>query len=260
MTITLDKRYEQEIEAEKRISALLMEGKITSLENACDILWYKYELFTVHSIAVNDFEAVRRMCFVGGLLDIFRVENFNSRILDYSITHVLNALLSDCNEMIGDYAKIRYEKGQNSELSMSQMVLNGESAIWCNTIQLFMQKDLEGVERNLNIIESKTLPKLPKKQQELKIDFEFYKALLMTDKLRCEELLKELISPKVHKKRNDNAILNEYVSQPALGYAKLAWRLGIEVEVNSPLIPKELLPIEPLKNYEIPYDFLKSEN
>ena len=41
------------------------------------------------------------------------------------------------------------------------------------------------------------------------------------------------------------------------GYTKLAWRKGIEVEVNSPLISKELLPIQPLDKYEIPYDFLR---
>ena len=131
--------------------------------------------------------------------------------------------------------------------------------IWCNTVQFFMANDVRGIERNLNIIETLTLPKLPKNEQELKIDYEFYKALLLKDKSKCEELLEQLVSPKIHKKRNDNTVLNKYISQPALGYAKLAWRQGIEVDVNSPLIPKEILPIEPLDNYEIPYDFLKDE-
>ena len=142
---------------------------------------------------------------------------------------------------------------------MDEMVLQGESAVWCNTVQFFMANDIQGIERNLNIIEALTLPKLPKNQQELKIDYEFYKALLSKDKSKCEELLDQLVSPKIHKKRNDNTVLNKYVSQPALGYAKLAWRQGLEVDVNSPLIPKEILPIRSLDNYEIPYDFLKDE-
>ncbi|MFC4263902.1 Imm49 family immunity protein [Ferruginibacter yonginensis] len=54
-----------------------------------------------------------------------------------------------------------------------------------------------------------------------------------------------------------NDIHAQYVSFPALGYAKLAWLKGIEVEVKSHLVPKELLPIQPLEKYEIPYDFLK---
>src|SRR5690606_20218014 len=114
-------------------------------------------------------------------------------------------------------------------------------------------------ERNLNIIETGTFKKLPKNDVLLKLDYEFYKALLNKDKIKCEEILEQLVSPKIHKKRNGNLILSKYVSQPALGYAKLAWRQGLEVEVNSPLVHKELLPIQPLVRYEIPYDFLKND-
>ncbi|MDR0814353.1 MAG: immunity 49 family protein, partial [Bacteroidales bacterium] len=101
---------------------------------------------------------------------------------------------------------------------------------------------------------------LSKKEEGLRDDYEFYKALYANDKARMEEILKKMTSPQFHKKRNDNPILSQYISLPALGYAKLAWRKGIEVEVNSPLIPKELLPIKPLEKYEIPYEFLYSEN
>jgi len=81
--------------------------------------------------------------------------------------------------------------------------------------------------------------------------------LKVGDKGKMEEVLEKLTSPVIHKKRNDNNILNQYISLPALGYAKLAWRKGVEVEVRNKLVPKELLPIKPLKNYEIPYEFLK---
>ena len=65
-------------------------------------------------------------------------------------------------------------------------------------------------ERNLNIIESKTIKNLPKKEEGLKDDFEFYKALYHGDKTKMEEILEKLISPKIHKKRNDNPVLNKY--------------------------------------------------
>jgi hypothetical protein len=120
-----------------------------------------------------------------------------------------------------------------------------------------MANDNESIERNLNIIETKTLKSLPKKEEGLKDDYEFYKALHNSDKAKMEELLEKFTSPKIHKKRNDNPILNQYISLPALGYAKLAWRKGIEVKINSPLIPVELLPIKPNDTYEIPYFFLK---
>ena len=46
---------------------------------------------------------------------------------------------------------------------------------------------------------------------------------------------------------------------PALGYAKLAWLSGIEVDIDSPLVPKELLPLQSNEKYDDSYDFLKSD-
>jgi hypothetical protein len=259
MKAIIKTRYNQEVASEITIRNLLAEGKIASLKNACDILWYKYELFSVFDVVNMDYINSKSNSSIAGLLDEFRISKFNDRLLDYGLNHIGFAILSDNEPLIQSYSKLRYKRGANAELSMDEMVLQGESAIWCNTVQFFMANDFKGIERNLNIIETLTLPKLPKNQQELKLDYEFYKALLIKDKSKCEEILEQLVSPVIHKKRNDNAVLNKYVSQPALGYAKLAWRQGLEVEVNSPLVPKEILPIEPLDNYEIPYDFLKED-
>ncbi len=192
-----------------------------------------------------------------GLLDEFQIPLINYRFFDYGLHHISYAVLTDNESLIQRYSKLRYQRGANAELSMDEMVAIGELPIWCNTVQFFMANDNEGVERNLNIIETKTLKSLPKKEEGLKDDYEFFKALHSEDKAKIEEILEKLVSPKIHKKRNDNPILNQYISLPALGYAKLAWRKGIEVDINSNLIPKELLPIRPLANYEISYEFLK---
>jgi len=195
-----------------------------------------------------------------GLIDLYLTEKYfksHSRFLEFDIPRCLLPILSDNEALIQRYAKLRYQRGANAELSMDEMVAIGELPIWCNTVQFFMANDYVGVERNFNIIETKTLKSLSKKEEGLKDDYEFFKALYISDKSKMEEVLEKLVSPKIHKKRNDNPILNQYISLPALGYAKLAWRKGIEVEVNSPLVPKELLPIVPLEKYEIPYDFLK---
>lgn len=254
---TIEERFSQEIEAELKIRNFLIEGKIASLKNACDILWYKYEIFAVRNIQSKEF---KQHSFVCGLLNEYSLLKFNERFFDFGLGRISYALLSDNEPLIKRYATLRYQRGANAELSMDEMVAIGELPIWCNTVQFFMANDNEGVERNLNIIETKTLKNLPKKEEGLKDDYEFYKALLNGDKAKMEEVLEKLTSPKIHKKRNDNPILNQYISLPALGYAKLAWRKGIEVEVKSPLVPKELLPIAPLDNYEIPYDFLKENS
>jgi hypothetical protein len=215
----------------------------------------------------NSIEKAKQYFSNAGFIDIYLVNNFtksHSRFLDFDLPRCLIPVLSDNEELIKKFSKIRYKtfyrKDDSEEmipLSMDEMVAIGELPIWCNTVQFFMANDNAGVERNLNIIETKTLKSLQKKEEGLKDDYEFYKALYNSDKAKMEEVLEKLVSPKIHKKRNDNPILNQYISLPALGYAKLAWRKGIEVEVKSNLVPKELLPIVPLDNYEIPYDFLK---
>ncbi|CAM3152371.1 immunity 49 family protein [Flavobacterium frigoris] len=218
---------------------------------------YYHLLLAIQGIKANNVIDVKHHFFVSAFIDELQINRFNSRLLDYGFRSISYVLLSDNEALIQRYAKLRYQRGVNAELSMDEMVAIGEIPIWCNTVQFFMANDNIGVERNLNIIETKTLPKIPKKEEGLKDDYEFYKALHTEDKAKMEEVLAKLVSPKIHKKRNDNPILNQYISLPALGYAKLAWRKGIEVEVNSPLVPKDLLPIKPLDNYEIPYDFLK---
>lgn len=252
----LKKRYEEGIESISKIQSMFAENKIVNLNSACNILWNKHETLFIYENVNKKLEAKNHL-IINGLLDEFKILNFNARLFDYGLRHICYALLSDNEQLIQRYSKLRYHQGENAKLSMDEMVQLGESPIWCNTMQFFMANDNNGIDRNLNIIEVKSLKKLPKKELVLLDDYEFYKALYNEDKSKMEEILEKLTSTKIHKKRNDDNVLNKYISLPALGYAKLAWRKGIEVEVKSELVPKELLYIKPLGNYEIPYDFLK---
>lgn len=212
--------------------------------------------FAVLSIKNNEWAKSKQHFYTAATLDLIATTNFNSNQLSYGLALLSYPLLSDNNHIIERYAKIRYQPWGKMK-GMDENDLLGKSDIWCNTIQFLMVNDLEGINRNLNILETITLPKLSKKENLLKDDYEFFKAIYSKDKAKMEEVLDKLVSSKIHKKRNINDIHAQYISLPALGYAKLAWRHGIEVEVNSPLIPKELLPIKPLEKYEIAYDFLK---
>jgi pyruvate formate-lyase activating enzyme-like uncharacterized protein len=255
--LTLKQIAEKSLKKESILPSQILHYKETvKLHNVASTLWYDNVNISIFELSNKNFIEAKKRFFYCGWLDEYCVKK-NSRFLDYGLQHVSYAILSDNEDLIQRYAKLRYQRGVNAELSMDEMVAIGELPIWCNTVQFFMANDTVKIERNLNIIETSTLPKLPKKEEGLKDDYEFYKALYTGDKLRMEEILEKLVSPKIHKKRNDNPILNQYISLPALGYAKLAWRKGIEVEVNSPLVPRELLPVQPLEHYEIPYDFLK---
>lgn len=49
----------------------------------------------------------------------------------------------------------------------------------------------------------------------------------------------------------------KYVSVGTLGFLKLAWLRGMEIEAESEYLPKEWLPHRPLEEYTIPYWFLR---
>jgi len=248
--------YNENLNGKEKLKERIINRPESVTSNLFLNLWFCEESSAIYFIYNQKKELSKSSFNNCALIDEYLIKLYNSRFLDYGLHHISYALLSDNEALIQRYAKLRYHRCMNAELSMEEMVAIGELPIWCNTVQYFMANDKAGVERNLNILENITLSKLPKRELGLKDDYEFYKALHFGDKSRMEEVLEKLISPKIHKKRNDNPILNQYISLPALGYAKLAWRYGIEVEVNSPLVPKELLSIAPLDNYPIPYDFL----
>lgn len=240
----------------KLINRLILRPDTTT-QALFNNLWYCDEAEAILSIIKNKIELSKSFFSSCAQLDFFTVSKYNERILDYSLNHVSYALLSDNEQLINAYASLRYQRGLNAELSMDEMVEIGESPIWCNTVQHFMVGNQQGVEKNLNILETLTLPKLEKSHQGLLDDYQYYRALYTRDKNKIEEILDKLVSPVIHRRRNESPVLNQYISHPALGYAKLAWRAGLQVEVNSPLVPRALLPIQPNPDYSVRYDFIK---
>ena len=255
--VTIEKLVEEYIELKRGLTERIKSRPESVSDSLFLNLWFCERSFAVKELKEKNINHAKLAFCNCAFIDEYCLKTYNARFFDYGLHHISYAVLSDNEPLIQRYSQLRYQRGKNAELSMDEMVAIGELPIWCNTVQFFMANDNDGVESNLNIIETMSLPNLPKKEEGMKDDYEFYKALLAGNKAKIEEMLERLVSPKIHKKRNDSPILSQYVSLPALGYAKLAWRKGIEVEVNSPLIPKELLPIQPLDKYEIPYDFLK---
>ncbi|SDB91375.1 Immunity protein 49 [Williamwhitmania taraxaci] len=198
------------------------------------------------------------------MLDAYCVINYQDRLFDYDIHSIGYAMLSDNLPFIKDvFAKLTYsgfyyedKTYQKIPVTMEDNVLQGEGAIFTHTMQQFLLGNNALVERNLEIMERVYFSK-SHENSTMQYDVNYFRALYLNDVSKCERILNDMVSPKIHQKRNDDALLKKYISMPALGYAKLAWLKGVEVEVKSKLIPKELLPISPLEKYEIPYDFLK---
>lgn len=99
-----------------------------------------------------------------------------------------------------------------------------------------------------------------KKDRKYLIDHQFYLALANGDKAGMEKVLTELTSPKIAKVRNIEqafGFTENFIATHAVIYAKIAWRWGYQLEIDTPWIPKEWLPIQSLDNYPEPWGFLK---
>jgi hypothetical protein len=81
---------------------------------------------------------------------------------------------------------------------------------------------------------------------------DFFSLLLKQDK----EGLQALIENQA-KIKSANELEGRFLAGFAAVHAKLCWYRGIEVQIQNPLVPMELLPIEPLDFYDVEYDFLR---
>lgn len=192
-------------------------------------------IFALHSyFEEQNLRKAKQHFYNCALLDSFRIKTYNDRMFDYDLHSIGYAMLSDNIDFIkNDFAKLTYQSTYLEDvtekvipITMEENVLAGEGAIFTHTVQQFLLGNNSLIERNLEIMETVWFNK-PNENSTLQYDVNFLKNLYLKDFSKCEEILKEMLSPKIHKKRNDDALLNKYISMPALGYVKLAWILGM---------------------------------
>ena len=91
------------------------------------------------------------------------------------------------------------------------------------------------------------------------IDQVFFLALANGDIESMEEVIAELVSDQGRKTRIDDEspFTENLISTSAVIFSKIAWRNGYEVNVYSPYIPIEWLPVDPLESYRKKYPFFE---
>jgi hypothetical protein len=97
------------------------------------------------------------------------------------------------------------------------------------------------------------LAESPKKRKLFQIDYAFLYALAKGDVPAMEIALAELVAPKVRVNRQKElgfGLTEKLMYGWGVILAKLAWYHGYEVDVDSPWVPKELLPFKPLPDTE----------
>jgi hypothetical protein len=81
---------------------------------------------------------------------------------------------------------------------------------------------------------------------------DFYSLFLKRDKAALEQLL-----TRHAKKQTGDPLVEDFLAEGSTYRAKLCWIKGMEVQVDSPLVPMELMPVQPLARYDNEYEFLK---
>lgn len=148
-----------------------------------------------------------KQCFYNcGLLDAFRISQFNARLFTYDLHSIGYAMLSDNIPFVrNNYANLTFTDfyiDENTEeridRTMEDHVLDGDDGcVFVHTIQQFLLGNEDLVRRNIEIIERVRFG--PKNQNNsMQYDVNFFKALLDKDKSRCEAILKDMVSPKIH--------------------------------------------------------------
>ena len=99
------------------------------------------------------------------------------------------------------------------------------------------------------------------KMKSYLIDQQFYLALAKGDVEGMESAVRELMTPRrmnYRKEWESTPYSESLVASTALIYSKFALRHGYELDVDSPNLPKEWLPIKPLDKYEDEFEFMKA--
>ncbi|MBJ7553946.1 Imm49 family immunity protein [Marinomonas spartinae] len=164
-------------------------------------------------------------------------------------------LLSDHEPLISWFSQLMYDYEVEVNHKESSKVNGG--AYYSLQLALALRGDLDLLgERAEYFVEN------PPKNwaKRFLLDNQFYVALAKGDKQGMEAVIRELVTPrKIYQRQSaEGAYTENLISSLGLRYSKLAWRYGYEIIVDSPYLPKEWIPVQPLENYEDEFDFMKA--
>jgi hypothetical protein len=174
--------------------------------------------------------------------------------LDLSSTAgLLYTLLSDSSEVIQAYGYLEpeeYLKNRDNPKLMQFLV---------HMYQLAIRDEHDALRAKISIAAQKSGQKL---REEFSAGQDFFSLLLKRDQKALEtHITKKANQWQAIIKRGGETgtpLSENLMASIAMQEAKLCWLKGIEVQIDHPLVPMELLPIKPLEHYDDVYDFLQS--
>lgn len=204
--------------------------------------------------ALHDLIAFRQWIYVAAKV---RLHILPYRSEGYSFLRFWMPLMSNHPALIEHVAWYpeRYLEGEGLDFSYlykkRQEPRHDQHQRWM--LQLAIRSDWD----NLHIETTKALSNIPKSMKKHdQLDYRYLHALANRDLETMQEIIAELLTPRMRSVRNDLPVLEDLVSLDALVLTKIAWLNGINFDPQSDYIPLEWLSMTPNTSYHDPYDFM----
>ena len=209
----------------------------------------------------NDINCLKQWFYVSSLLRIESARYFGS--FSYTMStpdEFIFPILSDNTEVIEKFAHLdtvhllwgEYEPSyQKAKFNPSK----DDPRYRTHALQAVLRHDWQDYQK----IKEVANQKINKLREVVQFEFGIYDAIYEKDKDKIIEIVQTLLKPKVHKAYNKDfgeEFNGEIWSHHPVMFTKLAWMNGLEIEIDNPLVPMELMPIKPLEHYDYHYDFL----
>lgn len=176
----------------------------------------------------------------------YRIAGINITLNKLFDTSMFSSSKVFCYPLLSDNQKLI-----NHYLSYEDNSLKTFTASFAKAIQSCIKNDDIELAKQIDLLLKYTSKKTWEKNFVGCVDA--FKGILQNDKLLIDKGINDLIAK--HDKQDHPAVVKDFINLEATTIAKLAYKKGFEVQIESPLVPKELIPTKELDHYES-YDFL----
>ena len=244
--------YSQDRLEGEKVSLELITNKEGDPLSCMTLLGHDFhQMASVNLLVDKDIEKFRQNMYLSTKLCLLGTDTRG--YLRGHVKDFFSALMSNNQDVLEFFKKysdiLAYEKEKNFyKKSYSASFLT-------RTVLLALKGEWEDVILRANLYLAN--PSKDRKDKYYYIQFEFLKALAEKDIEKMKENINAMLEPKVARQMMYDESIFFYLHIYVLLYLKIASYYGFDLEIESDIVPKELIDSTPAKEYPEPYEFMK---